>query len=88
MIAQELVRCGPVAIATAWEERTLFRRKGKKREEERNWNAMSLRTMYYMCQPFIMELVLVTVYRLRHHLGGVGGATYRINLIMKDLMMK
>lgn len=88
MIAQELVRCGPVAIATAWEEGTLIRRKGKIREEERNWNVMSLRTMYYMYQPFIMELVLVTVYHLTHHLGGVGGATCRINMIMKGLMTK
>ena len=86
MIAQELVRCGPVAIATAWEDGTLIRRKGKIREEERNWNEMSLRTMYYMYQPFIMELVIV--YHLPHHLGGVGGATRRINMIMKGLMTK
>ena len=88
MIAQELVRCGPVAIATAWEEGTLIRTRGKIRKEERNWNEMSLRTMYYMYQLFIMELVLVTVCHLQHHLGGVGGATCRINMILKGLMMK
>ena len=88
MIAQELVRCGPVAIATVWEEGTLIRTRGKIRKEERNWNEMSLRTMYYMYQLFIMELLLVTVYHLPHHLGGVGGAICRINMILKDLMMK